>query len=116
MTSAGKLLAALVGTVALMSSSAQAQSQDFYTGKVMRLLVDSAPGGGYDAYARLLAKFLANHIPGKPTIVVENLPGGSGLKLANYMGTVAPRDGTVIAATHAEIIAAQKTSADAAKV
>lgn len=107
---------AFLAMAALLPLPARAQGQDFYAGKTIRLLVDSAPGGGYDAYARVLAKFWGNYIPGKPSIVVENLPGGSGLKLANYMGTVAPRDGTVIGATHAEIIAAQKTSADAAKV
>ena len=116
MRSVARLLAAFLAVLLFFPLTARAQGQDFYSGKIIRLLVDSAPGGGYDAYARLLAKFLGNHIPGKPTIVVENLPGGSGLKLANYMGTVAPRDGTVIAGTHAEIIAAQKTSADAAKV
>lgn len=96
-------------------SAAQAQGSDFYAGRQIRLVVSSGPGGGYDAYARVLAQFLGNYIPGHPAIVVENMPGTSGVKVASYMSSVAPRDGTVIAGTHSEVIIAPLTSPNAAR-
>jgi tripartite-type tricarboxylate transporter receptor subunit TctC len=95
--------------------SANAQTSDFYAGKQIRLVVSTAPGGGYDAYARVLAQFLGNHIPGHPAIVVDNMPGASGLKAASYIGSVAPRDGTVIAGTHSEVLTAPLLTPVAAK-
>src|SRR5262245_63319081 len=91
-----------------------AAGDDFYKGKQLRLVVSTDPGGAYDTYARLLAQILKEHIPGNPTIVVQNMPGASALKAANYMGTTAPRDGTVIARTHAVILTAQLTAPGAA--
>jgi tripartite-type tricarboxylate transporter receptor subunit TctC len=70
---------------------------DFYRDKQMRLLVHTTPGGGYDAYARLMARHIVNHIPGSPTIVVQNMPGGGGLRQANHVGNTAPKDGTTLA-------------------
>lgn len=79
-------------------SSAQAQSvADFYAGKTLSIQVGYSVGGGYDQYARVLAQHMSKHIPGKPQIVVKNMPGAGSLKLAIYMHTVAPRDGTEIA-------------------
>ncbi len=87
---------------------------DFYKGRQIRLVVSTDVGGAYDTYARLMAQVLKDHIPGHPTIVVQNMPGASGLKTANYMATTAPRDGSVIAGTHASILTAQLTSPAAA--
>ena len=70
---------------------------DFYHGKTVTLLVPSAPGGGYDTYARLVGRFIGEHIPGKPAIVVQNMPGGGGLTEVNYLYNVAPKDGSTIA-------------------
>jgi tripartite-type tricarboxylate transporter receptor subunit TctC len=67
---------------------------DFYRGKVLTLFVGYGPGGGFDLIARLLARHLGNHIPGSPTIVVQNMPGAGSLVAANYLYNVAPRDGT----------------------
>jgi tripartite-type tricarboxylate transporter receptor subunit TctC len=75
---------------------AQAQSDEFYKGKQLNLLVYSGPGSAYDNYARLLARYLPEHLPGKPTIVVQNMQGAGGLKLVDYMNRIAPRDGSVI--------------------
>jgi tripartite-type tricarboxylate transporter receptor subunit TctC len=69
---------------------------DFYAGKQIELIVGSGPGGGYDTYARLIARHLARYLPGQPTIVVQNMPGAGGLRAANYLYNVAPKDGTSI--------------------
>ncbi len=69
---------------------------DFYRGKTIRMLVGYGPGGGYDLYARLVAEFLPQHLPGTPQIVVENMPGAGSIGAAKYMAEVAPRDGTVL--------------------
>ena len=69
---------------------------DFYQGKQIRFIVRTPPGGDYDEYTRLLARFMGRHIPGNPTLVTVNMPGGGGITAANYMAQVAPRDGTVI--------------------
>jgi tripartite-type tricarboxylate transporter receptor subunit TctC len=70
---------------------------DFYRGKTISIVVGFGPGGGYDLYARLLARHLGAHIPGDPNVVVENMPGAGGVAAANYVYDTAPKDGTVIA-------------------
>jgi tripartite-type tricarboxylate transporter receptor subunit TctC len=70
--------------------------QPYYQDKQIRLIAGTAPGGGYDTYARLVAAHLKRHIPGNPTIVVQNMPGAGSLLAANYLANVAPRDGTAI--------------------
>jgi tripartite-type tricarboxylate transporter receptor subunit TctC len=75
---------------------AQDNNPDFYRGKTVRLIVGAAAGGGYDIPARVLASHMARHIPGSPTIVVENMPGATGLIMANYLYRIAPKDGSVI--------------------
>src|SRR3982751_6708394 len=68
------------------STAAQAQpAADFYAGKQVSLLIGTTPGGGYDAYARALARYLGRHIPGNPGIIVKNMPGAGGLALANHL-------------------------------
>jgi len=69
-------------------------------------MVGYAPGGGYDTYARIVAQFLGKHIPGNPTIVVQNMPGADGLSLTNHMYVRAPKDGTVIALTNRNLAVA----------
>ena len=70
----------------------------FYAGKNITLYIGSTPGGGYDSYARLVARHLGEHIPGHPTIVPVNMPGAGSNKLAYYIYAVAPKDGTAIGA------------------
>src|SRR5437763_15323817 len=70
----------------------------YFKDKQIRLIVGSAPGGGYDAYGRLLAQYMKQHIPGNPTIIVQNMPGAGSLVAANYIYNVAPKDGTAIGA------------------
>jgi len=69
----------------------------FYEGKALRIIVGLAPGGGFDTYARLLARHLGRHIPGNPSIVVENMTGAGGLIAANHLYRVAKPDGLSLA-------------------
>jgi len=69
---------------------------DFYRGKQIDLVVGSGPSGGYDIYARLLARHFGDVIPGNPKVVVQNMPGAGSLRAVNYLYNAAPRDGTVI--------------------
>lgn len=74
-------------------------AQDFFQNRQVTLIVTSGAGGGYDTNARVLARSLVNHIPGPPRIVVQNMPGASGIQGTNHLNTLAERDGSVIAAT-----------------
>jgi tripartite-type tricarboxylate transporter receptor subunit TctC len=67
---------------------------EFYRGKTVTIYVGFGPGGGYDAYAQLLAPHIRKHIPGEPTVIVKHMPGAGSLALMNYLWGVAPRDGT----------------------
>jgi tripartite-type tricarboxylate transporter receptor subunit TctC len=79
------------------ATGAAAQSGDsFYKGKDLRVLIGFGPGGGYDLYARLLARHIGQHLPGKPNVVPQNMPGAGSVLVANHLANVAPRDGTVI--------------------
>ena len=91
MTRLGLMLAG-----AFLLSPAKAQ-EPFYAGKTISIVVGFGAGGGYDLYARLLSRYLGKHIPGKPTIVVQNMDGAGGVRAANHVYAVAPKDGTVIA-------------------
>jgi tripartite-type tricarboxylate transporter receptor subunit TctC len=73
----------------------------YFKDKQIRLIVGSASGGGYDAYGRLLAQYMKQHIAGNPTIVVQNMPGAGSLVAANYIYNVGPKDGTFIGAVNA---------------
>jgi tripartite-type tricarboxylate transporter receptor subunit TctC len=78
--------------------AAWAQSAaDFYRGQTIRLYVSTSPGGGYDHVSRLFARYLPNHMPGKPNVLVMNMPGAAGVTMTNWAYNVAPKDGTVIA-------------------
>jgi tripartite-type tricarboxylate transporter receptor subunit TctC len=81
----------------LPAAPAHAQTViDFYRGKQITLVTSASVGGGYDQYARLLARHMQRHIPGEPAIIVQNMVGAEGLRAANYLYNVAAQDGTVI--------------------
>jgi tripartite-type tricarboxylate transporter receptor subunit TctC len=84
--------------IALPSVASAQSAADFFRGKRINIYVSSTVGGGYDQYARTLAKHIVRYIPGEPTIIVQNMPGAEGIKAANYIFTVAPQDGTAIGA------------------
>lgn len=92
------VLAALAG---LAGAPARAGDEvaAFYAGKTVQMMVATASGGGVDLIGRLVARHLQNHVPGKPTIVVQNMPGAGGMLMANNLFNVAARDGTVIGAS-----------------
>jgi tripartite-type tricarboxylate transporter receptor subunit TctC len=81
----------------IFSVGGPAKGDDFYRGKTLRVIVPSDVGGGYDLYARSFAPYLKKHLPGEPTVVVQNMPGAGGLASANWLFNVAPRDGLIIA-------------------
>ena len=69
----------------------------FYKGRSVDLIVGTTPGGGYDLYARLVARALGKHIPGNPAVVVKNMPGAGQLTMTNWLYNAAARDGAIIA-------------------
>src|SRR5262245_40833398 len=91
-------ICALMTVIASAWAQAQDQVAQFYRGKQISLYIGSTPGGGYDAYARLLARKVATYIPGNPTVIPQNMPGAGSNKLAGYMYSVAPKDGTAVGA------------------
>jgi len=88
-----------LGTATIMLGGllgvSSAASADFYQGKTINLVIGYSVGGGYDLYARVLAKHIGKHIPGAPTVVPLNMVGAGSLRAANYIYSVAPKDGTV---------------------
>ncbi len=96
---ANAAMLALVASAIGPTSRAHADPvAEFYAGKTITLTVGFTPGGGYDLYARLAAQFLGRHIPGKPNVVVSNMPGGGGVRAALHLFNVAPKDGTALTA------------------
>jgi len=95
MTRTLHLLAAIAGAALITGPAAAA---DYYAGKTIELVVGGDAGGGYDIYARAVARHLAGHIPGNPTIVVKNMPGAGSTRAGIYISSVAPKDGTSIGA------------------
>lgn len=84
-----------------MAGTAEAQSvEQFYSGRTLTFYVGSGVGGGYDVYVRPLARHMGSHIPGRPTIVVQNMPGAAGIKVTQYLYNAAPKDGSAIAAPY----------------
>ena len=89
--------AALLTVLQASSASAQAPA-DFYRGKTIELYINVSVGGGYDLYARMVARHLGKHIPGNPTVLPKNMEGGGGMRLANWLYNVGPKDGTALGA------------------
>jgi tripartite-type tricarboxylate transporter receptor subunit TctC len=84
---------AVASFIVLLATAASASAQaanDFYAAKPsMRLIVSSTPGGGYDLFGRLVARYITRHLPGKPQMVVQNMPGGGGVTATNYLYNIA---------------------------
>ncbi len=86
----------VIGLAFVTFGVSTALADDFYKGKVIRLIVGAPPGGGYDTYSRTIARHITKHIPGKPTIFVQNMPGAGTAKAANYSYNRAKGDGLTI--------------------
>ncbi len=98
------LLACAILAAALDLSANPAAAQDFFQGKQIRIVVGSAPGGGYDAYARVLSRHWAKHIPGEPKIIVQHMPGAGGLVSMNHVANVAAKDGLTVGAVQNVVV------------
>src|SRR5215212_3346113 len=77
--------------------------EDFYKGKQVNWILSAGAGGGYSSYAHVFAPYLSAHIPGKPNIVVQNMPGAGGIRAMQYLSSVAPKDGTTIGLVHSSV-------------
>jgi len=110
-----KCTVALLVSLALTLHARADAVADFYKGRTINLIVGYGPGGGYDLFARLMARHLGRYIPGNPTIVVQNMPGAGSLRATNYLYAVAPRDGATIGsfARDMPLLAILKTNAAA---
>ena len=92
----GAFLLSVFISVSPLTPAFAASVEDFYKGKTIQFIVGGSAGGGYDAYTRLIARHFSQYVPGKPSTVVQNMPGAAMLIAANYIFNSAPRDGTVI--------------------
>lgn len=90
-------LLALAAVAGPLANGASADSvADFYKGRNLTILVGYGAGGGYDTTARMFAKYFSKHLPGHPTIIVQNMPGAGSMKVANYLYNAAPKDGSTL--------------------
>jgi tripartite-type tricarboxylate transporter receptor subunit TctC len=87
---------AALALVTTAAAPACAQDRPFYEGKTITIVVGYSPAGGYDFYARTLARHIGRHIPGNPNVIVANMPGAATLLAVRYLDTTAPADGTVV--------------------
>jgi len=94
-------------SLALMQISHAQTPEEFYRGKTLNLIIPNAPGGSFDLYARLAANHLGRFIPGNPSIVAQNMPGAAGMQAANYLTSIAPKDGSVMSVLVPNITLAQ---------
>src|SRR3989442_13877114 len=91
-----RLIAVIVGLGLLPYAALAVAQEPFYRGKTVRIVVGFSAGGGFDTYSRTLARHMARHIPGNPTMIVENMPGAGSLISANYLYKIARPDGLTI--------------------
>jgi tripartite-type tricarboxylate transporter receptor subunit TctC len=109
------LLAALPA-LSLVASPAGAQSvEEFYRGKTITMTVGTSPGGDYDLRMRMVSRHIGKHIPGNPTVIASNMPGAGQMLVANWLASVAPKDGTVIVALSQNMAVNQATGASGVK-
>jgi tripartite-type tricarboxylate transporter receptor subunit TctC len=87
-------------------------ADDFYVGKTITIAVGSSVGGGIDYYGRILARHIGKHIPGRPSVITQNILGASGMKSVQYVENIAPHDGTVMVTFNASLIGSTLTEPD----
>jgi tripartite-type tricarboxylate transporter receptor subunit TctC len=97
------LLSALAILVLGRGAASADPIEDFYKGRQINWILSAGAGGGYSSYAHVFASFLSAHIPGKPNIVVQNMPGAGGIRAMIYLASVAPKDGTTIGLVHSSV-------------
>lgn len=96
-------------------TSGVAAAQDFYQGKTLRIIVGSSTGGGYDSYARLIARYVGPYIPGTPSSIVVNMPGGDGTIAANHLFNIADKDGATIGVLNRYVVLMKLLGSEQAK-
>jgi len=89
---------------AISLSAVPASAEDFYAGKTVTIVVSG--GGTYETYGRLFARHLPKHIPGRPAMIVQSMPGGGGIRAASFLYRIAPRDGTYVGGVHGAVLTA----------
>jgi tripartite-type tricarboxylate transporter receptor subunit TctC len=104
-----------VGSAPLPSHAHADTIADFYRGKTINVYIGVNVGGGYDFEARLLARFMRTHIPGNPVLVPQNMIGAGGIKMANFLYSIAPQDGSAIGMLPNTLIAVQAVGTDGAQ-
>ena len=99
-----RVLIATLALAVVIGGAARADPiADFYRGRSISLILSAGAGGGYASYAEAFAPYFAAHIPGKPNIVIQNMPGGGGLRAMLYLNAVAPKDGTTLGLVHSSV-------------
>src|SRR5881396_927339 len=106
---------ALAALVLPIAATAQPTQVPNFAGKTVTIVVGYKPGGGYDATARMLARHLPSHLPGKPTVIVQNMPGGNSIIGANHMYNVAKPDGLTVGTFNRNLPIAQLTKVQGVK-
>jgi tripartite-type tricarboxylate transporter receptor subunit TctC len=91
-----KLRACILALVSTVATSAVAQTADAFAGKTVQMIIGFGPGGGYDLWGRTVARHIGKHLPGKPNVVPQNMPGAGSYVAASHIYNVAPKDGTVM--------------------
>jgi tripartite-type tricarboxylate transporter receptor subunit TctC len=99
-----RLAAVCASTCACAIAVTAAGAAEFYEGKTIRFVVGLSAGGGYDTYARLIAQHIGRHVPGNPSVIVQNMPGAGSLTAVKHLDAIAPTDGTVIVVFNAGLI------------
>ena len=105
-----KLMILCLAVIAIIIGAASAWSQDFFKGKAIQIIMGYPTGGGVDAEARLLAKYLERYLPGNPAVTVRNMPGAAGLVAANWFEQFGKPDGLCISITAARRTSSSKLS------
>jgi tripartite-type tricarboxylate transporter receptor subunit TctC len=115
-----KIAFLVTGLISLAWSAKAETVADFYKGKTITVIVGYPPASGYTLYGQMLAKYLTDHMPGRPNVIVQSMPGAGSIKAANYVYTVAPKDGTTlgvfsVGALIDELFGMSQTSFDSTK-
>jgi tripartite-type tricarboxylate transporter receptor subunit TctC len=105
-----RFVIALAASASLATPAPAQDVEGFYKGKTVRIVVGFSAGGGYDHYARVLARHIGRHIPGRPAVIVQNMPGAASLKSVRYLTAGAPTDGTLINAFNPGLITQSLTA------
>ena len=87
---------AFLASLALLASAPAAAQGPSLAGKTVTMIIGFGPGGGYDAWGRVVGRHIGKHLPGNPNVVPQNMPGGGSFNAANHIYTVAPKDGSVL--------------------